>query len=256
MNTYYFDEYKITELSYFEYKDLVKNLLSTEDDKLINIFEEIIENHVNADRDLHVGDKIKILLLLRSMTLGEDISLNLNGKIFNYDINKIIDSINVNKNNFIYEQIKFNIPRKIYYETKFDCLIDNFESFMLNGKEKKINNYSFNEKKVIFQNLLGFEIKGITSEFNEYITEFYLKTINDIKINLFDKDLLNFIKNIFQTDINELYDIEYSVMNHLKFNPSVFNKYGLPELRIFLNKFIKEKEELKKAKSGNSGIQI
>ena len=93
------------------------------------------------------------------MTLGEDISLNLNGKIFNYDINKIIDSINVNKNNFIYEQIKFNIPRKIYYETKFDCLIDNFESFMLNGKEKKINNYSFNEKKVIFQNLLGFDLQ-------------------------------------------------------------------------------------------------
>ena len=28
MNTYYFDEYKITELSYFEFKDLVKNLLS------------------------------------------------------------------------------------------------------------------------------------------------------------------------------------------------------------------------------------
>ena len=89
MNSFIFDEYKITELSYFEYKDLVKNLLSTEDDKLINIFEEIIKKHVNADRDLHVGDKIKILLLLRSMTLGEEISINLNGKIFNYDINKI-----------------------------------------------------------------------------------------------------------------------------------------------------------------------
>jgi hypothetical protein len=39
MNSYYFEDYKITELSYFEYKDLVKNLLSTEDDKLVNIFE-------------------------------------------------------------------------------------------------------------------------------------------------------------------------------------------------------------------------
>mgnify|MGYP003118096317 CR=1 FL=1 len=256
MNTYYFDEYKITELSYFEYKDLVKNLLSTEDDKLINIFEEIIEKHVNADRDLHVGDKIKILLLLRSMTLGEEISLNLNGKIFNYDINKIIDSVNVNKNIFIYKNLKFNLPKKIYYKTKYDCLIDTFESFILNGEEEKISDYNFDQKKTIFQNLIGFEIKEITNDFNEYITEFYLKTINEIKINLFDIDVLTFIKNIYQSDINELYDIEYSIMNHLKFNPSVFNKYGLPELRIFLNKFIKEKEELKKAKSGNSGIEI
>ena len=64
MNTYYFDEYKITELSYFEYKDLVKNLLSTQEDKLVNIFEEIIKKHVVVDKNLNIGDKIKILLLI------------------------------------------------------------------------------------------------------------------------------------------------------------------------------------------------
>ena len=53
-----------------------------------------------------------------------------------------------------------------------------------------------------------------------------------------------------------MYDIEYSIMNYLKFDPSVFNQYGLPELRIFLNKFIKEKEEQKKAKSGNPEVKI
>ena len=135
-------------------------------------------------------------------------------------------------------------------------MVDNFESFILNEEEKKVSDYSFNERKLVLQNLLGFEIKEITNEFNEYITEFYLKTINEIKINLFDKDLLTFIKNIYQSDINELYDVEYSIMNHLKFDPSVFNKYGLPELRIFLNKFIKEKEELRKSKSGNPGVEI
>jgi hypothetical protein len=104
--------------------------------------------------------------------------------------------------------------------------------------------------------LIGFKTKEITKEFNDYIKEFYLTTINEIKINLFDADLLTFIKNIFESDINEMYDIEYSIMNYLKFDPSVFHEYGLPELRIFLNKFIKEKEEQKKAKSGNSEVKI
>jgi hypothetical protein len=256
MNSYYFDDYKITEFSYFEYKNLVKNLLSTEEDKLVNIFEEIIKKHVTVDRNLNIGEKIKILLLLRSMTLGEEISISLNNRIFNYDINKIIDSININKNIFTHKKLKFSLPKKINYKTKFECLVDNFDSFILNDEEKEVRNLNFEEKKVILQNLIGFKTKEITKEFNDYIKEFYLTTINEIKINLFDADLLTFIKNIFESDINEMYDIEYSIMNYLKFDPSVFHEYGLPELRIFLNKFIKEKEEQKKVKSGNSEVKI
>jgi ACT domain-containing protein len=116
MNSYYFDDYKITEFSYFEYKNLVKNLLSTEEDKLVNIFEEIIKKHVTVDRNLNIGEKIKILLLLRSMTLGEEISISLNNRIFNYDINKIIDSININKNIIIIK--KYDLRRRNFYKFK------------------------------------------------------------------------------------------------------------------------------------------
>jgi hypothetical protein len=68
--------------------------------------------------------------------------------------------------------------------------------------------------------------------------------------------MILFLKNLFESDLNEMYDIEYSVMNYLKFDPSVFNMYGLPELRIFLNKFIKEKEESKKREGGNTNPTI
>jgi hypothetical protein len=68
--------------------------------------------------------------------------------------------------------------------------------------------------------------------------------------------MILFLKSLFETDLNEMYDIEYSIMNYLKFDPSVFNMYGLPELRIFLNKFIKEKEESKKQEGGNTDLSI
>ena len=86
------------------------------------------------------------------------------------------------------------------------------------------------------------------------LTESYY--INETEINLYDANIILFIKNLFETDLNEMYDIEYSIMNHLKFNPSVFNMYGLPELRIFLNKFIKEKEDSKKREGGNTNPTI
>ena len=84
MNSYYFDDYRITELSYFEYKNLVKNLISAEDNTLVNVFEEIIDLKVESTKELNISDKIKILLLLRSITLGEELEISLNKKIFRY----------------------------------------------------------------------------------------------------------------------------------------------------------------------------
>tara|TARA_R110000787_G_scaffold177712_2_gene289679 strand:- start:7749 stop:8519 length:771 start_codon:yes stop_codon:yes gene_type:complete len=256
MNSYYFDDYKITELSYFEYKNLVKNLISAEDHRVVDIFEEIINNKVESKTELNIGNKIKILLLLRSITLGEEIELNLNNKLFKYDINKIVDSIKFKTEQFKYRSLIFNAPKKIHYKSKFECLIDNFYSFVIDGKIKIIEEYTYKQKEILLQNLIGFETKELTNEFNEYISNFCLKYIDDAEINLYDINLLKFIKSLFQIDLNEMYDIEYNIMNHLKFDPAVFNMYGLPELRIFLNKFIKEQEESKKQTSGNNGLTL
>jgi len=256
MNSYYFDDYEITELSYFEYKNLVKNLISVEDNKVVDIFEKLIKKQVKSDKILHVGNKIKILLLIRSIILGEEILLNINSKQYSHDINKIIDSINFKNEKFEYKNMIFNIPEKIYYKNKLECLIDNFYSFVINGESKIIEKYSYKEKEIILQNLIGFEIKELNNNFEEYISNFYLVYLNENEINLYDSNLILFIKNLFETDLNEMYDIEYSIMNNLKFDPSVFNMYGLPELRIFLNKFIKEKEDSKKREGGNTNPTI
>lgn len=256
MNSYIFDDYKITELSYFEYKNLVKNIISTEESKVVDIFEELIDTHVDADRLLNIADKIKILLLLRSMTLGEEIQLERNSKNFTYNINEIIDSVSYKAEKFKFKTIVFDIPKKIYYSSKFECLIDNLYSFELNGSVKIIQDYTYNQKEIILQNLIGFETKELTKQFNEYLANFNLKYIDKNEINLYDPNLLIFLKSLFETNLNEMYDIEYSLMSNLKYNPLVFNMYGLPELRIFLNKFIKEKEESKTRESGNTGVTL
>ncbi|MAK56420.1 MAG: hypothetical protein CML17_11355 [Pusillimonas sp.] len=256
MNSYYYDDYKITELSYFEYKNLVKNLISAEENKIADIFERLISSQVKSSKELHIGDKIKILIILRSIILGEEIQFSINGKQFLYDTNQIIDSVNIKNEKFEYKDMIFNIPKQIYYKNKFDCLVDNFYSFKIKDDIKIIENFSFKEKEIILQNLLGFEVKELSNNFDNYISNFYINYINETEINLYDSNMILFLKSLFETDLNEMYDIEYSIMNYLKFDPSVFNMYGLPELRIFLNKFIKEKEESKKQEGGNTDLSI
>lgn len=243
MNSYIFDEYKITELSYFEYKNLIKNLLSTQEDKLHIVFENVINEKVSCEKNLTIYDKIKILLLLRSLTLGEEISITVNNKLYNYNINSIIDSIKYTKSNFIYKNMKFTCPTKIKYASRFSCLIDNFYSFEIDNEIKNVYGFTYDQKEQILQNLIGFEVKELILKLDEYLNNFNLEYINNTKINLYDPNLITLIKNLYETDLNEMYDIEFNIMNHLKFNPSVFDRYGLPELRIFLNKYIKEKEE-------------
>ena len=47
MNEYYFDGYKVTELSYFDYKNLVKNLLTEDIEVLNNVFNDIFNKHID-----------------------------------------------------------------------------------------------------------------------------------------------------------------------------------------------------------------
>jgi len=256
MNSYSLDDYKITELSYFEYKNLIKNIMSANDAEVGSVFEELIDKQVSSDRPLHIGDKIKILLLLRSITLGEEIQFELDGKMFLFDINQITDSISYKKEKFKYETLIFDTPKKIYYTSKYECLIDNFYSFEINDDVKIVEEFTYKQKEIILQNLIGFETKELTEKFNEYLSNFHLKYMDKNEINLYDPNLLIFLKSLFETDLSEMYDIEYSLMTHLKYSPLVFNMYGLPELRIFLNKFIKEKQESKKQDSGNTGLTL
>jgi len=255
MNTYFYDDYEIAELSYFEYKHLVKSFISADDEKLIKIFERLLSSKIKAERRLHIGDKIKILLLLRCLILGEEININYEGKNYNYNLNTMINSIAFNKKDFCYNDMVFKVPRNLFYSSKFSCLIDNFHSFKLNGEIKIIDEYTYKQKELILQNLLQMKVSNLVKEFSEYLESFSIGYINNITINLFDINLLKLIKNFYTSDLNEMYNLEYNILHFLKFDSNVFDRYGLPELRIFVNKFNKEQEELSK-KSGNKNIDL
>ena len=255
MNTYFYDDYEITELSYFEYKNLVKSFLSAQGEKIVNIFERLVASKAVTERDLHIADKIKIILFIRCLILGEEVSVSFDNKQYNFNLNLMIDSISYTKNDFTYNDMIFKTPKNIFYKNKFSCLIDNFYSFELDGERKIVDSYTYKQKEIILQNLLQMKVSGIVEEYGAYLETFYIEYINNVKINLFDSNLLKLIKDFYSVDLNEMYDIEYNVLNYLKFDSNVFDRYGLPELRIFINKYIKEQEE-KSKKSGNKDFDL
>ncbi len=80
MNSYFYDNFKITEFSYFEYKNLVKNLFTNDLNTINKVFEDVLDKHVN-EKDLSIDNKFKCLIFLRSLTLGEEFNLSYKEKI-------------------------------------------------------------------------------------------------------------------------------------------------------------------------------
>jgi hypothetical protein len=64
-----------------------------------------------------------------------------------------------------------------------------------------------------------------------------------MNLNLHNGDILYFFKNIFKTDLNSLYDLEYTLIKNLNLNTVDFQNYSLSEMKILLNKLKDEYKE-------------
>ena len=87
----------------------------------------------------------------------------------------------------------------------------------------------------------------------------YLKkssiNILDKELLVYTGDILYFLKNIFNNELNNLYDFEYILMKQLNLNTNDFKNYSFTELKIFYNKIVKEFQERKES-SSSTGINL
>jgi hypothetical protein len=250
MNQYFYENFEITELSYFEYKNLVKNLF-TEDLFVLNqIFEKLIDRSVKGDKDIDILNKIKILLFLRSLTLGEEIKLNIKDKNHFFDINSIIKNITVNHEDVITDKIILKKPNNLYTKNILDEVINSIQKIIIKDKEIDFFNLTNNQKNIIFNEITDTNILDIVSNIIKNSEKDNLKLI-DLNLNLHNGDILIFLKSIFLTDLNSLYDFEYFLIRELKLNSNDFQNYSFSELKILFNKLTDEFKDNKNASGIN-----
>jgi|TARA_A100000172_G_C3040620_1_gene110290 hypothetical protein len=240
MNKYHFNDFLIEEPSYLDYKNLLKNLITPDYNVINKVFLNLVEERVNNTNCI---DKIKILIFLRGLILGEEININFDGKNYSSSLNEILDKFNFNETPFEYKNLKFSLPSKFYYKDNFTNLIENLKSIKIDGEEKDVTNFNIEEKKILLDNLQDLNFNKLMVNYIEYLKSFYFYYINDVKVNLFTNDIISFLKGIFNSNLQEFYDFEYTIINKLKFDSYSLTIYSFPELRIFVNKFAKEMEE-------------
>ena len=246
MNQYFYESYEITELSYFEYKNLVKNLFTDDPWVLNQVFNNTINNAVKGDREIDIFDKVKILLFLRSLTLGEDFNISFKEKNYQMNIYSIVDNISINSNEIVSDKVTFKKSNSFYVENLLNEVIVSIEKIVLDNGEINFSKLTNEQKNIIFNEISDSNISHIVNNIADNLKQDNL-ILFDMNFNLHNGDILYFFKNIFKTDLNSLYDLEYALIKNLNLNTVDFQNYSLSEMKILINKL---KDEYKDNKQG------
>lgn len=233
--------FDLREVSFIEYRNLVKNILSDDVKAVENAFEQFLECVLYKKNILTVQEKFLILLKYRELIHGKQIEFFANDAKINYSIDNIFEFFNKKLPLFNHEQdgiiFSFGLPTKI--------IPDNDQFLYIANCLRKINDEEIYIKDISV--LPALPVNQIYRKIIELYDPLKFKILYiDYDVSLLDVSFLYFLKSIFSYDLQGLYDIEYSLRRNLNFSINDLEKLSFPECNVMLrlyNKDVAEKEK-------------
>lgn len=246
---------KLREISFYEFKNICKRILTDDLKDLNNIFNDVLNSTITCE-PLNCLEKFQCLMILRNLIYGKEFT-------FFYDNTKIITDLTILTNNIKFNiqdiivnsnniTFYFNSPDNFFTENLDDLLADCLKKIIINNKELNCNKLSLIEKKKLF-NELSLPIFDTYKKLKNSLDDLNLIFYKDATINIYDGSLLLFLKRVYQEDMMNLYSFEYTCIRGLKLHAADMERYTYPELKIFLQEL---NNEMKKSSKQPSGVDI
>lgn len=239
---------KIREVSFYEFKNICKNIITNDLNDLNSLFENILTNVLLTEK-VNCIEKFYILIFLRNLIHGNDFSFTYDGIKVNTSLSSFLNDFDFNQedikiehDNIIYH---FNLPNYFFNPSIDKLLADCLYKINYNGKEINLIDISVDQKLTILSNLT-LPIFDTYNKLKESFDEKQFTFFKNINLNIYDGSLLLFLKNIYYDDLNNLYNFEYTCVKNLNFGAVDMEKYTYPELKIFLQLLTKEIKDRQK----------
>lgn len=234
------------ELSYLEYKNICKMLLSNDLEEINNCFETITQR-ISSSYDLNIIDKFEALIYIRNSILGNDVTLAHDGKDINFSLKEQCVGI-FREDTFEYGNCKFKTP-KYFFNKDITATVADY-LYEVNGSD--LDGFSIHDKTLILNetDIHIIKVAGIINKIKDKSGIAILD--NRAEINVYDASILYFLREIFNSDLMEMYEFEYNIAQRLNLKGSDLIHYTLPELKISLNFYSKEQAEKAEAESSRN----
>jgi len=228
----------------------------------------IIFNHLPS---LSIIDKFYILLFLRVIYLGEEITFSLKESFtdkLNVSLNVILEKFEqltlppnelVVVDNF---SIELGMPTQLYFNTIDELYFSLVRSVTFDNVKIDFDSITENEKQKIYELL--------PSKFIQELQRFYTSLINtlgnlvvfeenktfnvdEISVNFLSNQPCFFIKQLYSQDINSFLEFMYQFVNKVGGSFNDFLKLSINDCKIIFNFYVdevkKQNDELKKQNS-------
>lgn len=240
---------KIREISFTEYKNLCKKLFTDDVNELQAVFNEILSSTVIGPT-LNCVEKFYCLLLIRNLLYGNEFAFQYNGINTTMDLKTILNAFKFTVNDVVVTdknvEYHFNIPDNLYNPTIDKVIADSLKKVVVPTKEIECSTFSYEEKLTVINNS-NIPLQDTFNKLQNQFRQLNIPFIKDIEIDIITGTLLGFLKRVFNDNIGAIYNFEYVCIRSLNFGANDFDKYTLPELKIFLNSL---KSEQSKSNNG------
>lgn len=233
--TVYFKEF-----SFYEYKNICKMLISNDISDINTTLEEVLDR-VESDFPLNIIEKFECLISIRTSILGKSIGFNFNERPVTFDLTEQL-SDKFQEIEFIYDDCTFKTPRFFTHSNIQLAVADYLHSY----KDRDISNETLEDKLAVLSSL-DLPIIKLVNMIEANRENNTIMILNDnAQINVYDNNILLFLRSILTNDLMDLYSFEYQLLRHLNLKGKDLLYFTYPELKIKNNMLIKEKDEERK----------
>ena len=219
-------------------------LLSNDLEEINNCFEAITQR-ISSSYDLNIIDKFEALIYIRNSILGNDLTLTYNDRDINFSLKEQCLGV-FHEDSFEYGNCKFKTP-KYFLNKDITATVADY-LYEVNGND--VSGLSIHDKTLIL-NETDIHIIKVVEIINKIRDKNSVPILDNVsEINVYNASILYFLREIFNSDLMEMYEFEYNITQRLNLKGSDLMYYTLPELKINLNFYTKEQQE--KAEAENS----
>ena len=269
------------ELTSSHYLDIIKFIQNNDDDNLVTALQGLVDNLIS---DKSMIDKLSridmfcILLNLRIVCVGSSVELKIRcpktKKPFNVpvDLYDILDSV-TNYDIKYTEKIKVGKkcvitlvpPKSIQTHENDDIVLNSISKITLNNIDYDPDEYTAEQKSEILDNLPGNALKKIVSHINRNHEQYNIHAIKyksphdstsehvTYDLQLYNNSFFEFIKTIYNANLEEQYYLRYILSHRLGFNNDYIESRSPAEIDTYIGFYKQELEEQKKQNEKHAG---
>jgi len=245
-------EVQIKELTYKQYRELVKSLYNVDKKETIQQYNSILQDLCPdiSLLDLTYEDKLSLLLTVRNYCVSPDLKEEVSIEFSSYKARDEYIFIGNNKDIFI------------ILASYIDCIktseqIVEFKDYTIEERLEIINSlpqYIVNQVYKSIEEMQNYYEKQILLEVKNPITK---ETVLTLTCNINYEVLQKVIEFIFTEDLNNIYRAFFNVVNYAGFSPEYIDSITPIEAQVYWMYYLEDREKVsKESTTNNSNLSL